>query len=94
MFCDCSITAEGTCDLWITRMQKARKKYKCYECQDVINVGEIYEYLFTIYQGDINYYRTCAWCANEFNEVMAKLPYDEALAKGNLACEIHNMYCA
>ena len=43
---------------------KARKEHKCCECRVTINVGEIYQRIEQLYDGDWSTYKTCEKCAD------------------------------
>ncbi len=44
------------------RIVKARKTWRCAECQRPINPGDRYEYVFGKFEGDLFTERTCAPC--------------------------------
>ena len=41
---------------------KARKEHKCYECQGVIAVGEVYHYHSGIWDGEAARFKVCVDC--------------------------------
>jgi len=45
-----------------TKIVKARKAHKCYECRRSIRVGERYEYTFQVYDGYPESYHLCENC--------------------------------
>lgn len=53
--------ADG-CDFYQERMQRARKHYICGECFRPICKGEIYQYVFGVWEGMPNKQRTCEHC--------------------------------
>ena len=44
------------------KVRKARKKHKCCECQNPIDIGENYHYLSGIWNGEPKDYKTCMGC--------------------------------
>ncbi len=42
--------------------RRARKPYKCYECDGAIAQGERYNYVFGVWDGSADTYRFCAAC--------------------------------
>jgi DNA-directed RNA polymerase subunit RPC12/RpoP len=51
-----------------SRLQRARKSYKCTECGDEIALGRLYEYTWGVWDGRQSTYRTCARCVNVRDE--------------------------
>ena len=45
-----------------TRIQKARKQYRCYECGAAIEPGTRYEYTFGVWDGSTSTFATCLSC--------------------------------
>lgn len=43
-------------------IKAARKKFKCEECAEWIEVGQPYEYVFAIWEGCVSELRTCHRC--------------------------------
>lgn len=43
---------------------KARKLYKCYECGTKINPGELCDYIFGVWEGDVSSFYTCEKCVD------------------------------
>ena len=85
--CYCEPTnPDGCSDVWTTTHPRARKSHKCHECNEIIVPGETYERIFSIYEGAIEVYKTCEFCAAEI-ERLRKLPmFEEGIIKGDLAC--------
>lgn len=55
---------------------RARKDYKCCECNAVIRKGEKYLYIFGVWEGDASSFRMCALCADMRNQCeFACVPY-------------------
>ena len=77
---------DGPCEVWRPETRRASRPYKCCECGERINADELYEYLFTKYEGDIMTFRTCMYCAVEFERLMNLMP--EGLVKGDLPCAV------
>ena len=90
MECYCEpMEADGYADCWSITTPKARKAHICCECKDTIKPGEKYERIFSIYDGAINVYKTCLFCAAEFKRLDVKRDYyDPGLVKGDLACAL------
>ena len=62
---DCSCVYVGdyeVADFHTSTERKAIKEHKCCECGRTINRGEIYEYVSTKYDGDIDTFKTCLDC--------------------------------
>ena len=49
-------------DLYSSSMRKSRRDRRCCECQRWIDRGEMYEYAFTIFEGEPYSYATCTDC--------------------------------
>ena len=54
------------CDGFVTMLsdgiRRARREHRCRECGRVIAVGERYKFENYIWEGDLNYHKTCAHC--------------------------------
>lgn len=61
-------------DVYAVTQQKARKEYRCYECQKPIAPGEKYERLATLYEGHWETTRTCCRCLDLRQYVEAHAP--------------------
>lgn len=88
MECYCEPEYEGEyAEVWRVSWHKARKKHFCCECHEPIAVGSPYEKIFSVYDGEASTYRTCEFCAREYESLRDKHP-DVLWAKGNdnLAC--------
>jgi hypothetical protein len=55
--------ADGQCEVYSIRYVRAKKEHICSECRKVIAVGEVYEYHFSVYEGDALTIKTCSICA-------------------------------
>jgi hypothetical protein len=44
------------------KIVKARKPHKCCECFEPINVGDEYQYIFGVWDGEPSSYHTCEKC--------------------------------
>ena len=87
MECYCEpMDADEGCTVWEVSWRKARKEHKCCECNDTIKLGDRYEYIFSIFEGDVNQYKTCEFCANEFERLAKKYGGDFNMCKTDLAC--------
>jgi hypothetical protein len=56
---------DGADEDWVSlgsRMRKARKEHRCYECHRQIVTGETYEAAKGVSDGDIQTFKTCAHC--------------------------------
>jgi len=64
----CSVSIGGDCDgnseFANAQICKARKQYKCYECHNVIAVGDQYRRDTGKYDGEFYSYTTCMGCAD------------------------------
>jgi hypothetical protein len=58
----CSLDDYETPDLYSQRTVKAKKEHKCSECGYTIQPGEQYEYVFGVWGGVPNTYKTCMRC--------------------------------
>ena len=70
---------ECVCDydaptLYCDRMVTARKQHKCSECFRVIQSGERYEYVFGVWDGRPDRFKTCARCLAVKEYVKAHVP--------------------
>ncbi len=54
--------------------QKARKEHKCFECCAPIHPGEEYEYVFGVWEGYADSYKTCARCLSVRTWVTINVP--------------------
>ena len=75
------------CTVWNVTWQRARKQHRCCECHEPIMPGQKYEKIFAVFEGDVSTHKTCEFCANEYQRLLAKHP-DVGWYKGNdeLAC--------
>lgn len=55
---------DETYDVGEAKLRKARKVWKCCECGDDIESGDLYEDFRGCYDGAWDQYRTCARCVN------------------------------
>jgi len=51
-------------DVFSQKTVKARKEHKCCECGDVIKPGDVYDYIFGVWEGDASTFKTCEKCAD------------------------------
>lgn len=58
VYCD----IDDYCMLLKQTRPKARKEHKCTECKRVIKQGESYLYEVTLYDGDLDTWKTCSDC--------------------------------
>ncbi|WP_052700080.1 hypothetical protein [Methylocucumis oryzae] len=57
--------------------RKAIKEHKCCECQDVIKIGERYQYVAGVWEGQFSTFKTCASCVDvrlEVNDMTGYFP--------------------
>jgi hypothetical protein len=73
-------------------IRKARKQHKCCECGNVINIGENYQYVSGIWDGEPSSYKTCESCSSVRDSFIA-LPENETAIYSELACEISDSFC-
>ena len=78
--------ADEVCSVWKVSWRKAKKEHKCCECGDAIKLGERYEYIFCIFEGEPDNYKTCEFCAEEFARLAKKHGNDFNMCKTDLAC--------
>ena len=63
MICGCVYVDEGQApDLYTVRVSASRKQRRCCECGVDIKVGDQYENVWGIWEGEANTYITCATC--------------------------------
>jgi len=60
LMCGCE---EGP-EVFSARMVRARKQYKCCECCNLIPIGEVYEYIFGVWEGEVSTFHTCEKCSD------------------------------
>lgn len=63
------MSADCYCDfdpptIYRRRVVRARKVYRCEECTNRIQVGEQHEYVFSVYDGYADQFRTCSDCTD------------------------------
>ena len=71
--------------------RKARKPHKCCECGHEITVGEKYQYVSGIWDGEPDSYKTCLSCVTLRGNYVCKAGYE--LAFGELREGISNSFC-
>jgi len=79
---DCSCDYEPAA-VYNAARRKARKQHKCYECSGVILPGETYEYVFGVWDGRADNFKTCSHCVDLRTWVKNNLPC-VCWAHGNL----------
>lgn len=64
MECSCAISIDHDCgaELMEETLRTARKIHRCCECGKTIQIGETYEYVKGMWEGDWNTYKTCLDC--------------------------------
>lgn len=84
----CSIDLEPV-EVWNITHRKARKAHVCGVCRAAIRAGEAYTALFTVFQGDAQSYKTCAWCwavGESFGRVHGQMPTPNGLCEALHEC--------
>lgn len=56
-------------ELYREKTVKAKKDHKCSECYKPILKGEIYQYIFTIFQGDASVIKICSDCRDKRQKI-------------------------
>lgn len=76
-------------EVWDVTWRKARKPHVCCECLETISPGQRYERIFMLFDGTATHFKTCEFCANEYQTFLQRNP-DITWMKGeqNLACNI------
>jgi len=49
--------------VWAVTQRRARKAWRCYECDTTIDPGQPYDHIASLYDGRWDTYRVCAPCA-------------------------------
>ena len=64
MKCSCtvSINHNGGPSCYNEKIRTARKRHRCYECGEFINIGDRYEHISGIWDDDPREYKTCLDC--------------------------------
>lgn len=70
---DCYCDYEMPAVYNVTQPQ-ARKTHKCNECGHAIESGERYEYVFGVWDGDANTWKTCPRCKALRDFVLSHVP--------------------
>ena len=87
MECYCEPSSGEICQVWIETWHKARKPHRCCECGESIGIGDRYQRTFSVFEGVVNIYKTCEFCAKEWPRVFAALKLD-VMMPGELACAL------
>lgn len=91
--CYCETGGDGEfADVWVETYHVARKAHVCDECREGVKPGERYQRIFSLFDGGMTVYKLCAFCASEWDRLMAK-PWREAPEMkliGDLACHVLN----
>ena len=72
-------------------IRKARKSHKCCECFRQINIGEKYQYVSGIWDGDPDSFKTCLSCYEIRNDFIS-LPENDTASIGCLRDEISGFF--
>ena len=62
MECECIEAYEGSTSFYRDKIVTARKRHQCGECGAIIDLGENYEYIFGVSEGDAFTAKTCLPC--------------------------------
>ncbi len=64
MECSCTVSTDldDYCTLLSNKFVRARKEHRCYECRDVIKVGDEYFKEATVHDEQFIEYKTCEHC--------------------------------
>lgn len=73
MSLDCHCDYESP-DVYSSRNVRARKEYRCYECDAPIAIGELHEYAFGVSCGYTYQPRTCLRCVEIRRFVTVNIP--------------------
>lgn len=86
-YCEPSDGSDGYPSAWVVKWHKAMKEYRCCECHEPISPGQRYERIFCVQDGEVQTFKTCEFCANEYQRLLRK-NLDVAWMKGqdDLAC--------
>lgn len=76
---DCELPSVSTC-----KTVKARKTYRCCECQHAIVKGESHEVFTGIWEGKWETYRTCVCCAKARCAMLGYLDFGDCIPFGEL----------
>ena len=87
MECYCEPAEGEPCEVWLPSFRTARKIHECCECHEEIKPGERYEYIFSIFEGEVTCYKTCIFCAGEWERIYNDCDF-ECMVKGELACAL------
>lgn len=68
------------------RMCKARQEHKCCECGEPIKRGSRFQYATGKWDGKIEAYKTCAYCAALRDALIDRVLSGYGIAFGKLAC--------
>lgn len=60
--CSCVYSDYECSVVWSAKIVKARKQYRCTECGGVIQRGDKYERIGSLYDGSWSTYRVCSVC--------------------------------
>lgn len=58
----CVLDIGERCEVWAENHRKAKKKHLCDSCRRVVNPGETYWTVFSVFQGESTSSKGCAGC--------------------------------
>lgn len=68
--------------------RRARKPARCDECRRQIEIGELYEYVWGIWEGEPGNYQTCAECWEVRDALWTMMHDGGSLYEEEIACEL------
>lgn len=84
--CYCSAWDGDTAEVSHLTTPRARKEYRCDECKEPIRIGERYERLFMVLDGDPITFRTCSECVDLRAYLNSLTDGDDFVCYGSLGC--------
>lgn len=76
-----SISVDGTNDVQVSRLVRAKKQHLCCACAETIRVGDQYEYFFLVYEREPDWFHRCLRCKAIYDELVDRCEkrgeYDE-----------------
>jgi hypothetical protein len=78
MDCQCSCSDDGEFGTLLEdSFRVARKEHKCCECNRDIKIGEEYEYIHGLWDGEFNTFKTCLGCQRLRDDICSSYLYGE-----------------
>ena len=83
-----------TATLYRQEAVRSRIDRACDECDATIITGELHEYVFGIWEGEPQHYRTCAPCIEVRRSLYDDMKDDGSMYDEEIACELsHGNLC-